>query len=615
MKIINGIIAAKRINKFIIDKLIVFFVCFLPKFIIAINSIMINTISDETSAISVAALLAGYDWRDVVSNAGYYGIGYLFVFFPLFKAGISAVHIYRIILAVNAVLIGFTGVVCYSILIRFFKLENRFVKVTISCTCGCMSIFSTSITRSRNEDIYLLCGWLFAYIVLILLDETTVKKTKYEVLLLSLLFYMLTIHTRSVTYIIALILACGIYWLIFHKRLVSKFFWIFLISGYGVVEFVLKLYQKWVWQSSSAGNASLGRTVSSAMTKIAIDFTMIKSIFMIVLGQFFTAFSLSGGIFLISFVVFAIFIFQCIKGRERLQTRETALLMLGVLYGLMIMITIGGQCIIWGVNVYQGLVTGKTDYVYAYKAFTYMRYMGSYVPVFIMTALIIAWKDRNIWKKACLGTSMIFIALFLFWFGEILPYVQNTKSNMEFFISVVSLPGGIQNSVTTWYEMFLILFMMMFFWMFFRSKKYFTAKLLIIGVIFTSYERMEIFFNKVLPIEERYLMQIDAGNDVMQQLHNRLLEDDIPICVVEARNGVNYLICYLYQFVNYDLHIIPGSKEEISQTDIIFSNGKIAEYLDGDYICFVLDENEYLYCNNLDYSKMIEEMGYEEFAE
>ena len=615
MKTDNRLNASKKMNKSVIDKLIVFLVCFLPKFIIAMNSIIINTGSDESSAVSVAAFLAGYDWRDVISNAGYYGIGYLFVFFPLFKAGISAVYIYRIILGVNAVLIGFTGVICYSILTHFFYLENRFVKIAISCTCGCMSIFSTSITRSRNEDIYILCGWLFAYIVLKLLDEAATKRTRYEVLLLVLLFYMLTIHTRSVTYIIALVLACGIYWLIFHKRLVTKSFWIFLISGYGVVEFMLKLYQNWVWQRSSVRNASLGGTVSSAMSKIAIDFTMIKSIFMIVLGQFFTAFSLSGGIFLISSVVFAIFIFQCIKGRERLQTRETALLMLGILYGLMIMITICAQSITWGVNVYQGLITGKTNYVYAYKAFTYMRYMGSYVPVFIMTALIIAWKDRNIWKKAGLWTAMIFIALFLFWFVEILPYVKNTKSNMEFFISIVSLPSGISNSVTIWYKMFLILFMMMFFWMFFRSKKYFVAKLLIAGVIFTSYERMEIFFNKTLITEESNLALIDASNDVMQQLHDKLLEDNIPICVVETRIKTDHQIWYFYQFVNYDLHIIPGSKEEISQTEIIFSNGKIAEYLEDDYICFVLDENEYLYSKNLNYSRMIEEMGYEVFAE
>ena len=31
---------------------------------------------DETSVISIAAMVAGYDWSKVVSYAGYYGSGY-----------------------------------------------------------------------------------------------------------------------------------------------------------------------------------------------------------------------------------------------------------------------------------------------------------------------------------------------------------------------------------------------------------------------------------------------------------------------------------------------------------------------------------------------------------
>lgn len=613
MKIANIV---KKMNNPVMDMLVVFLVCFIPKFVIAVNSIMINTISDETSAISVAAFLAGYDWSDVISNAGYYGIGYLFIFFPLFKMGIPAVIIYRIILSVNAVLIGFTGVICYSILSKFFKMENRIIKIVISSTCGCMSIFSTSITRARNEDIYLLCGWLFAYVILRLLDEAVEKKAKYELLLLSLLLYMLTIHSRAVTYIIALILACGAYRLLFHKKIVSKNFWLFLLFGFAIVEFMLKQYQQWVWQSGSVRNASLGGTVTSALSKITIDFAMVKSIIMIILGQFFTAFSLSGGIFLIAFVVFMLFIYQCIKGRNGLQTQEIKLLMLGILYGMMIIITICGQSVTWGVKVYQGIISETVDYIYAYKSFTYMRYMGSYVPVFIMTALIIACKNWKIWEKAChLWMPMVFILLFLFWLYEILPYVKDTKSNMEFFISIVSLPNEVGNSVTVWYKMFFILFMMIFFWMFLNSKKTFAIQLLVLGVLFTGYERMEIFNNKILISEKNILERVDAGCNVVQQLHDRLLSEDVDICVVETQNKTDHQIWYIYQFVNYDLHIIPGSKEEISQTDIIFSNGKIAKYLTDNYICFMLDKNEYLYSKNSDFSMMIKSMGYEELTE
>ncbi len=596
----------------IVDKIIIFFICFIPKFIIALNSIMINTISDEVSAISVAAFLAGYDWRDVVSNAGYYGIGYLFLFSPLFKFGIPAMSIYRIILSVNAVLIGFTGVICYSILNQFFKMESRIAKIIIASTCGSMSIFSTSITRARNEDIYLLCGWLFAYLILRLIDDTTSKRIRYEGMLLSLLLYMLTIHSRAVTYMIAWILTCGICWFLFHKKLVSKYFWISMTVGFLVIEFLLKMYQQWGWASETVRNASLGETVAASFSKIAIDFTMVKSMIMIILGQCFTAFSLSGGIFVISFVIFALFIVYCIKNKKRLQMKEIYLLILGVLYGLMIWLTICGQSITWGVEVYSQLIKGGLNYAYAYKAFTYMRYMGSYVPVFVMTALVIAWNYWDIWEKARIQTMVVFCGLLLFWINIILPYVRETKDNMEFFIAIVLLPSETQNNLEIWYKMFQILFVIALIWMFCRHRKAFVINLLLLGIVFTGYERMEIFENNILRNENNILGYVNASCSVMEQLHNNIITDNMDVCVVDARNNTNHQVWYIYQFLNYDLHIIPGSKDDISLTDIIFSYGEITEFLPKEYACFMLDKNEYLYCKNPKYSELIKLMGYEE---
>ena len=185
---------------------------------------------------------------------------------------------------------------------------------------------------------------------------------------------------------------------------------------------------------------------------------------------------------------------------------------------------------------------------------------------------------------------------------------------MEFFISIVSLPSEMENSADVWYKMFLILFLMVFVWMFFHNKKVFIIKLLVLGVLFTTYERMEIFNNKILLSEEAILGRADSGYEVLQQLHDKVLSDDIDICVIETQNKTDHQIWYIYQFLNYDLHIIPGSKDEISLTDIIFSNGKIADCLPDDYTCFRLDKNEYMYSKNTDYSMMVNLLGYEELV-
>ena len=83
------------------DLFLVFLITLFPRLFISLQAYPAMYSSDEVSAISVAAMLAGYDWREVVSCAGYYGIGYLFIFAPLFHVVKNRISIYRIILTVS----------------------------------------------------------------------------------------------------------------------------------------------------------------------------------------------------------------------------------------------------------------------------------------------------------------------------------------------------------------------------------------------------------------------------------------------------------------------------------------------------------------------------------
>ena len=183
---------------------------------------------------------------------------------------------------------------------------------------------------------------------------------------------------------------------------------------------------------------------------------------------------------------------------------------------------------------------------------------------------------------------------------------------MEFFIAIVLLPSETPNNLEIWYKMFLILFIMAFIWMFCRHRNVFVINLLLLGIVFTGYERMEIFENKILVSQNNILEYVNGGCGVMEQLHDNIIADNMDVCVVDARNKTDHQVWYIYQFLNYDLHIIPGLKDDISLTDIIFSYGKITEFLPQEYTCFVLDKNEYLYCKNLKYSELIKSMGYGE---
>lgn len=56
---------------------------------------------DEFGYWTYAAMLAGYDWSDVVSLGSYYSYGYSLILFPIFILCKNAVIAYRVAIAVN----------------------------------------------------------------------------------------------------------------------------------------------------------------------------------------------------------------------------------------------------------------------------------------------------------------------------------------------------------------------------------------------------------------------------------------------------------------------------------------------------------------------------------
>ncbi len=130
--------------------------------------------------------------------------------------------------------------------------------------------------------------------------------------------------------------------------------------------------------------------------------------------------------------------------------------------------------------------------------------------------------------------------------------------------------------------------------------------LMAIGV-FIICQRLVIYCNNIQEKEIKQFNKGDAGYYLLTQVHEDVLDD--PIYVVDTdTNKKDDQIWYLYQYLNYDLRIIPVVPQ-IGESYLVFFNGSPEKLgLENFYYC-QLDDNEYVACNSEDYKELLMEQG------
>lgn len=314
------------------DLFLVFLITLFPRLFISLQAYPAMYSSDEVSAISVAAMLAGYDWREVVSCAGYYGIGYLFIFAPLFHVVKNPIWIYRIILTVSSALVALSAPVCYLVLHKYFSLDRRIDKIVVSSICGVLNIFTCVHLTARNEEILYFLVWVIVYYlcgILNSVNQSKQRKQKERVLLL-LLMYSLTVHTRAVCLIIGVVFADILYRVIYKKGILRKRSYLIILAAYIIISFGLKVYQSNIWIYGTK-NTSVMSGVKNSLSKVQEYFNpyLFGNIFRIVFGQIYTAGAITGGLFI--FALITILLFYTKKNITSIVTKSI-LLLLGVCF-------------------------------------------------------------------------------------------------------------------------------------------------------------------------------------------------------------------------------------------------------------------------------------------
>lgn len=538
------------------------------RLIFCMMALPIRTLSDELATISGAAYTAGYDWSAVVSNAGYYGVGFTSLLGIFFKIFDNPVFIYRGMLCVCALVQSLSVFIVFYILSYYMKISNYIIICLVAIASSFFVVTRASIVY--NEHILILISWICMLILFKLIEYNgNIKKKRiYTFLLMICLAYSLTIHTRSIILWVAMIGTILFYIWSDRKLLISP--GIFIITG--ILGYILsKIYVTSMQSNIWIANSSEGlRNATVPVPELSMDlFSVDKwhAWLSIIIGQLNTINIFSGGLVFLFLVIFIHIIWKKITVKKKLKknTGDKMDLVVPVLVFFLLCtgMTIFAQSITWLPGAAQAINEGIFNNNYGTKAFTYIRYIGPYCgPLFFIGCL---WLIRNIkthnkivlfYYKIALA---VFVAVSVFWLMCIVPYFHQTISTniMEVYIpfsfSSVESRNVSLSIILPATLVITVLFILYGIWIK-KSKLY---AILVFVCVLLIYEYSYNVVNWDLPTQKDnyYVTGVGAADYIRALEKSNNLPD--KIYVQDVRKATDHQIYYELQFLLYDLKIIP----------------------------------------------------------
>ena len=606
-----------KINSFIID-IVLIFGSMGTMLAMAFSKYPLIYNSDCTSSISVAAKLAGYNWDNVVKNAGYYGFGYLFIFSPLFAAGVNPVIIYRVAAFVGAVLSGMTTVIAKKILDRNFSNIQEWQRFCIALITGCTVICCNANFSMRNEEPLVFMCFIVLYFIFELLDRYTRKN---EIILLISLGYILTLHTRAIVIVLAVVFSNILCFYVKQKSFLKWYFWPLYLIEYSLISELIKLYQKSIWISDTR-NTSIVSSTSNAISNLSIGMSQIKGFFMIFFGITYTQYSITAMVSMIAFISIINYLFHLhkfhIKDIRTLMYSNNPdknnecvnVALVGFSFIVCWFIVSAGQAIIWLPKVSDQLASGTFSWISSYRAFTYTRYSGPFVPPIVFCGLVLLSIKPRFIKQAVKTASIIGVFLSVIFINMHVPYLLGRKNSYFLF---PTLKNAVEIDNNVWMASIILtlsITFVVFFVVYLGRNNLFLMVLTAIIVISVNYQHYVSYTYNVKTTEMKDYAMSDAGWKLLSTIRDELTENgNTDIYVFDCMNRTDHQIYYMYQYMNYDLAVFPRLPESTTKEALLFVNGKPeSKFLDDMYYA-QLDDNEYVYCRGDDYIDILTNAG------
>lgn len=555
----------------------IFLLSFIPRFVCNLYVPFISIISDEVSTISSAAIFAGYDWSNVVSLAGYYGGGMTVFFAPILRFVSNPIIAFQIIINILALLQASTSLICYKMLKNFFKID-KFSHLVLLSILGSY-IVTRRATNVTNESMLIFLTWLLLYILLRLhyvnLNNQFYKRRIYSIILAIIVGYSLTVHTRSITFILGMLFLFIIYYIIYKKCLFSPLFFLvpFIITYFGGYFFI-----EYVKSSNAMGEAgAIVRNDSvPGMNKLIFSPDYWFSLFTIIVGQLTTISVFTAGLFIFTMILFFHQVIQIINRRDLFLQDDVYSLRKQFLFIIFfflipcVAITIVGQSLSWLVDVKNGIDSGTGTVNYGLKALTYIRYFGPYVsPLIVGTLLYFLYIRDNLKLIVQISVISLVVLYGLFIFCCV-PYLYNNPSGKEAFLPFTLQSNNSLELGRSFYlfGIFISSLVTMVFLLFYVNKKH-TIWLIII-IIFMGYQYVYNIFRLDIDVSHKYT---DTALSTYYSLEKVLSTLPNQIYVEDLEKQSDHQIYYTYQFLFKDKQVIPTNPSVELDEVIYISNG------------------------------------------
>lgn len=586
----------------------------IPRIVLILFAYPVRTISDEISTISNGAWWAGYDWSDILSNAGYYGSGMTVLFTPIIYFVDDPVLMYRLILFCESILYGIGAIICFYILRKILNICNEKYCCLVSVACSYVVAVRTMIVY--NEHMLNLLSWVFILILLMACKNEYSKSLKIRLSILCIIFlaYSLTVHTRAIIFWGAVAIAIIIARLLYKRWILSV---PLLICIGGPLYFLVQRYNDYMkdnlWLKNGEHQLRNEAVTSAPLIELFRPRTW-HAWGNIFFGQVQTINVLVGGIFLAVLVLIVTLSLKYIRLRKSKHQNETfmeVILIVGWFCLSAIIVTILGQVASWGIWATDGMSLGMPSSSYGIKAFTYIRYFAVYCGPLVMIFFAWCYYHKNWFQQSFKTILLIFIELQIYWFCAIIPYIYQNSTLTEVYIPFALWNESKEIDIRLFLPATIVCIIIMFvFYVCSKKEKIFVPVILTVVLLLFQY-----YYNGIIYDYNNSIRSYNIANAGYGLINDLSDYQDLPndIYVYDSTEKEDHQNYMMYQFLLKKYHIVPGLPSMEEAEAIVFSNGLLTndeELIQSGYRRTQLDENEFVYIKGDKLQETMDHLGF-----
>ena len=556
------------------------------------DSYPLHTTTDELGAIVGAATLAGYDWSGVIDKSGYYGFGFYSLYAPLFKLHLSPILIYRIILvSTRFIRAGIIVSTSYYIGKHYLKFSSN-CKLMVLCAICTIPLHSNDDANIINDVVIDVFLWLLIYSVCKITEniENNRKCLKWILFYCAIGFSSLFLHTRAIVMVIATLIVLVAIFIYKRRRMLCLS--LSIIPLVGIAQLLIQNYQNAIW-AETEGTIN-NTTVSVASGWKLSDIRTWEIWADMLIGHTSVQGILTGGLFLLSVIVFVKYIYILITRKKAESIYVNILLAVSILcMGAVLSAFMASG---WFLDMYHTWNTVDMGKLYSYKALCYVRYWNVFAMPFLFAGVYLVSKKQ--YRDCVIGAVVAGIVLVAVFVGKVLPVVkENSSAGSYLFTYLTSRNEKVTEQF--YYKTIIICALAVALAILINNTRKYKewAVLPAFLLMIVGYHLANVNYNEY--VKERISSMVMASYEQKCELENEGVEIGKIYAYDDRTVDRNWYIFSVLQFYFYDYRIEDEYPREIGDHDIIITYDRCPQ-IEEDFPqlqCYRLDENEVWYTN------------------